>query len=210
MTDLNFTVRADTKQAEKSLRTLSTLGESFGRTMSRAFVDVAFMGQNLDDRLRKLALSLSDLAFKAATRPFEKALGNIFQSIGGGGDARVSFFARGGIPGRQMPSLFTDGGVISSPTAFGFNQGHLGVAGEAGSEAILPLTRGSDGRLGVRSAGGASAGHITINIATPMWKGSADPKLRLLREFKGCCPKVNAISDRMSRKAPRPCSPIQG
>jgi phage-related minor tail protein len=44
--------------------------------------------------------------------------------------------------------------------------GGLGLAGEAGPEAILPLSRGSDGRLGIAAAGGTGGG-IVVNIATP-------------------------------------------
>jgi phage-related minor tail protein len=44
--------------------------------------------------------------------------------------------------------------------------GGLGLAGEAGPEAIVPLARGSDGRLGIGMAGG-SAPNITVQIATP-------------------------------------------
>ena len=42
-----------------------------------------------------------------------------------------------------------------------------GLAGEAGPEAILPLARGSDGRLGVAAAAGGAPASIVINIATP-------------------------------------------
>ncbi len=52
------------------------------------------------------------------------------------------------------------GGVISSPTMFGYGQGKAGVLGEAGPEAILPLQRGSDGKLGVQ----AQASPVTVNI----------------------------------------------
>jgi phage-related minor tail protein len=45
-------------------------------------------------------------------------------------------------------------------------QGGVGLAGEAGPEAIMPLQRGPDGRLGV-AAGGGGATHVTIQIATP-------------------------------------------
>ena len=39
--------------------------------------------------------------------------------------------------------------------------------GEAGAEAIMPLTRGADGSLGVRAHGSARPVHITMNISTP-------------------------------------------
>jgi tape measure domain-containing protein len=47
--------------------------------------------------------------------------------------------------------------VVSQPTYFRYGGG-LGVMGEAGPEAIMPLTRGNDGRLGVSAAGMAGGG----------------------------------------------------
>lgn len=62
---------------------------------------------------------------------------------------------------------FTNG-VVSSPTLFAFaNGGALGVMGEAGPEAIMPLHRGSDGSLGVRmsDAGtGGQNGPASVNV----------------------------------------------
>jgi phage-related minor tail protein len=60
---------------------------------------------------------------------------------------------------------FASGGVIGAPTYFPLMQGGVGLAGEAGPEAIMPLRRGPDGRLGVAGAGGGNS--ITVNIATP-------------------------------------------
>lgn len=46
---------------------------------------------------------------------------------------------------------FASGGVVNSPTFFGMSSGRTGLMGEAGPEAIMPLARGSDGKLGVKS-----------------------------------------------------------
>jgi hypothetical protein len=54
----------------------------------------------------------------------------------------------------QGYQLFAQGGIVAGPTAFSFAGGRMGVMGEAGPEAIMPLKRGVDGKLGV--AGGAS------------------------------------------------------
>jgi phage-related minor tail protein len=43
----------------------------------------------------------------------------------------------------------------------------LGLAGERGAEAIMPLTRGADGRLGVAAEGRAASPNITVNVSTP-------------------------------------------
>jgi phage-related minor tail protein len=48
---------------------------------------------------------------------------------------------------------FADGGVVGGPTCFRWQGGDVGLMGEAGAEAILPLQRGPDGRLGVAAAG---------------------------------------------------------
>lgn len=81
------------------------------------------------------------------------AKGKAFTSSG------VSAFANGG--------AFTNS-IVSSPTMFAFaNGGALGVMGEAGPEAVMPLKRGPDGSLGVQmhSANGGSGGNTSIVIA---------------------------------------------
>src|SRR5262249_50825336 len=62
---------------------------------------------------------------------------------------------------------FASGGVIRAPSYFPLASGALGLAGEAGPEAIVPLKRGSDGRLGVAMNGAGPAPSITIQITTP-------------------------------------------
>ncbi|MEL6577022.1 MAG: phage tail tape measure protein, partial [Pseudomonadota bacterium] len=44
--------------------------------------------------------------------------------------------------------------------------GRTGLMGEAGPEAIMPLSRGPDGRLGVRAEGGGASPSVTVNIQT--------------------------------------------
>lgn len=75
--------------------------------------------------------------------------------------------AKGGV--YDSPSLSAySGSVVSSPTMFKFAKGgSLGLMGEAGSEAILPLSRMTNGELGVKAqngSGGSSTAHITIDV----------------------------------------------
>lgn len=67
------------------------------------------------------------------------------------------FMANGGAFNKGV-QMFADGGVVNAPTAFG-HSGGVGVMGEAGPEAIMPLKRGPDGKLGV--AGGSSPVNVT-------------------------------------------------
>ena len=54
---------------------------------------------------------------------------------------------------------------MSSPVTFPM-RGGTGLMGEAGPEAIMPLARGPDGKLGVRGGGGGSVS-VVMNISTP-------------------------------------------
>ncbi|WLG31869.1 phage tail tape measure protein [Pseudomonas simiae] len=76
------------------------------------------------------------------------------QATGGAWSGGVQLFADGG--------AFTNS-IVSKPTAFGMANGKTGVMGEAGEEAIMPLTRTSSGKLGVIAAGGGS-GSTQINV----------------------------------------------
>jgi len=61
-------------------------------------------------------------------------------------------------------AAFASGGVVSRPTMFPMRDGNLGLMGEAGPEAIMPLGRDSQGRLGVRASGGGGGAVINQNI----------------------------------------------
>lgn len=70
------------------------------------------------------------------------------QAMGGAWGGGVQMFANGG--------AFTNQ-VVSTPTAFA-HAGGLGLMGEAGPEAIMPLTRTADGSLGVKALAGGGTG----------------------------------------------------
>ncbi len=134
---------------------------AFGRAMSEA-VSVSILGsRNFEDVLKSLSLRLSDIALRTAFKPVENALAGSFTALFGGNSNPQNLFMAAS--GAIKP--FAAGGVIGTPTYFPMRTGGVGLAGEAGPEAILPLSRGPDGRLGIAANGGGAAG-ITVNIAT--------------------------------------------
>lgn len=144
---------------------LTAGANGFASAMSRAFTQATFGGKQLDQVLKGLALRLSSMALTQAFRPLASglmgALNGLFDGKGGNsasGSAEVQ-----GAMGAIKP--FAAGGVIGTPTYFPLLGGGAGLAGEAGPEAIMPLRRGPDGRLGV--AAGGPGGSITVNITTP-------------------------------------------
>jgi len=84
-------------------------------------------------------------------------------------DPAVSFLksfllADGGVMSRGKLTPFANGGVVNSPTVFPMANG-MGLMGEAGPEAIMPLKRGPDGKLGVEGGGGVTVVQ-NINVST--------------------------------------------
>ena len=148
-------------------RDLATGSNAFARAITSAFAAGASGARSFDSVLKSLALRLSNLSVGMALKP---AIGSLFgssnSSLSGlfGSSSGVS----GGTGAEDAGSIqpFAKGGVIATPNFFPLGGSRLGVAGEAGPEAIMPLARGSDGRLGVAAAGGA-APNVTVNIATP-------------------------------------------
>ena len=70
-------------------------------------------------------------------------------------------FAKGGVFAQNNVVPFAYGGVVNKPTLFPMANG-MGLMGEAGAEAVMPLRRGRGGRLGVEAAGG---GMTTVNVS---------------------------------------------
>lgn len=153
---IDVAVKADTEALEMAFRELQGLADGFGRTLTTAFRKSVVEGKRLEDVLKSMALSLSRRALNAALKPLQSGIGNFFSGLLG------PLF---GAPASGAVQPFASGGVIAAPTFFPMRKG-FGLAGEAGPEAILPLARGADGRLGVRSA--ASGGiNVTFNVSTP-------------------------------------------
>lgn len=82
------------------------------------------------------------------------------QALGGAWSGGVQLFAKG--------AGFATNSVLNTPTMFGMGGGGLGVAGEDGPEAIMPLARGPDGSLGVQMVGGAGGGSTVLQLSIPV------------------------------------------
>jgi len=139
--------------------------ESMGQAISGTLVDgfsAAVSGaRELDDVLRSIGQSLLQIALRTAVGvPLQQGLGSFLAGFGGGPVPSAkgnAFGSRGVIP-------FAKGGVVDSTIGFGLPDGRMGIAGEAGPEAILPLKRDRQGRLGVRTTDGGGGGGAVQQI----------------------------------------------
>ncbi|NEU14067.1 phage tail tape measure protein [Methylobacterium sp. BTF04] len=156
----------DTAARIKQLDTLDKLAQKFGQSLSKALTGNVGAGRTLDGVLGSLATKFSNVAIKAALSPVKAGITGLVKGLlNSDATSEATAFATGGViaGGRVQP--FASGGVVAAPTYFPM-RGGLGLVGEAGPEAILPLKRGSDGRLGV-AAGGGTGATVTVNITTP-------------------------------------------
>ncbi len=151
-------------------REVQSLSASIGGGLRRAFDGLVFDGMKLSDALRQVARSMVDAVYNASMRPVQGAVGGAMAQGINAMMAGLLPFADGGAfsQGRVMP--FARGGVVSSPVTFPMRGGR-GLMGEAGPEAIMPLARGPDGKLGVQTAGGGRPVNMVLNVSTPDVQG---------------------------------------
>ncbi|PRD45804.1 phage tail protein [Phyllobacterium phragmitis] len=150
--NVTVAIEADTSAFDKALDDLQKKSGQFGTSLTAALKGAAISGRGLDDVLRGLATNLAGLALETGLKPLQGLMSSLFSGLLGG---------VGGV------TPFAKGGVVSSPTYFGMAGGSLGLSGEAGAEAILPLARGADGRLGVATGTSGKSMQVVFNVSTP-------------------------------------------
>lgn len=152
-------VASDMDDVRIAIDRVDLSAQRMSRTLTRAFASAVIGGKSLEDTLKGVALSLSKVALDSALKPLQQGLSSAISSalspLSGQGGASVPVTA------------FANGGVVARPTFFG-SGGGLGLMGERGAEAIMPLARGPDGRLGVAANGAAArAPIVNVTINTP-------------------------------------------
>ncbi len=163
-------------------REVQGLSRSFGTGLRRAFDGVVFDGMRLSDALRSVAQSMVDAAYNTAIRPVQNAVGGLLANGVNGLVSGLLPFEKGGAFSGGRVTPFARGGVVSGPTSFAM-RGGMGLMGEAGQEAIMPLSRGPDGSLGVRTQGGGAPINITMNIQTPDVQGFQKSKSQIAAQM---------------------------
>ena len=141
--------------ARDSFRQTMVLAMETARSMEQSFSDFFFDAmqgelKGFEDYLNSFVVSVqravADMAAQRMTASMISGIGGLFSAHG-------NVFSRGQV----LP--FASGGVISSPTLF-----PLGLMGEAGPEAILPLQRTRSGDLGVKAEGQGGGDVVNVNF----------------------------------------------
>ena len=142
------------------------------KTVGESMADVVIKGvKGMEDALvtfvttgklsfRSLANSIiADMARIAIQQSITKPLMGFLGDMFGGGSAKGNVFNQQG-----LVEAYAKGGVVNKPTYFAMGgSGKFGIMGEKSAEAILPLRRGSNGKLGVEASGGGST-NVVVNV----------------------------------------------
>jgi phage-related minor tail protein len=131
--------------------------KDLGMTFQSAFEDAIIDGKKFSDVLVSLLQDIERIILRTAiTAPLAEALSTGISGFFG--SAHGNIFSGGNL----IP--FATGGLITRPSLFPMANGGVGLAGEAGTEAIMPLFRTSGGDLGVKSG---NSGGVEINVYAP-------------------------------------------
>ena len=145
----------DQAEAEARAERLKELYKGISSTIEEGIIGSMQAGiDSLIDGSKRLDESLKEIASGVL-----KEISNVLLRFAINSASKALFpklFADGGVFGAGGVTAFASGGIVDSPTLFKFAQGGAmqnGLMGEAGPEAIMPLRRGADGRLGVDASG---------------------------------------------------------
>jgi len=140
---------AETKRhdaLEKAKQEQEALGASIEASMEKAFMSMVDGTTSVKDAFKSMASEIIKELYRVlVVKKMVAAISSVLP------------FADGGVisSGSQVQA-YANGGVVSSPTTFGMSGGKTGLMGEAGPEAIMPLKRGANGKLGVQMEGGGA------------------------------------------------------
>jgi lambda family phage tail tape measure protein len=153
-----------TKDTTGQFEELQRAIEGWGKESSDAIVDFCLTGKtSFSDMIESMIADLMKMmVYQQMMKPLFSALSNWAGSFFGGGETEWESdlaSAKGNIFNHGNVIPFRRGGVVSGPTIFPMAKG-LGLMGEAGPEAVMPLKRTKSGALGVAS----DSGQPVINI----------------------------------------------
>ena len=152
---------------DESLKAFQRWRDGVASTIADGLAAVVMGTKKISAAFREMAMSIVQSAVKTLLNVAVRKMLGMFGGFFGGGGTPFGLGGTGGLyasgvvfSGGREVHAFARGGIVSRPTVFPMRRG-MGLMGEAGPEAIMPLRRGRDGRLGVASSGG---GGVVVNI----------------------------------------------
>ena len=150
---------------------VQSIADTIKSSMSDAFMSIVDGTKSAKEAFKDMARNIIKQLYDVLV--IQRLVGsfNATTGVGSGlvGMIMGAFQADGGVwRGGSQVQAFANGGVVGGPMTFPMSNGMTGLMGEAGPEAIMPLKRGKDGKLGVQAEGGGGSVVVnqTINVST--------------------------------------------
>jgi lambda family phage tail tape measure protein len=199
-----------TMAAMRTNQAMSATSQQISGGLTTALTDVAMGTKTASGAFKDFSLiairAIEEMIIKLTiVQPLMQSLQSGISGSGilgllglGGGAASVSGSASGGVgisPATVMPAsamgnvfdqghminAYAMGDIVTRRTMFPMATG-AGLIGEAGPEAIMPLKRGPDGRLGVAGGGNSSPSHMTISVSVDLSGANGDKTINDIAE----------------------------
>ncbi len=181
------------RQAEAAEERRRANIERFEQQMSDSITNIVTEAKTIEDAFIGVIRNIVAELFKQnVADPISTGIGDFVGGLfGGGGSSKPNLlniaagftgakpFAKGG--------AFTNG-VVDKPTMF-----PMGQMGEAGPEAIMPLSRGKNGKLGVSAEGGSGGGNVTIHQSFNFVANGDESVKRIIQQE---APKISAMTEK--------------
>ncbi|MEM8494833.1 MAG: tape measure protein, partial [Planctomycetota bacterium] len=205
-----ISVAEELARADERTREADQLAQNFGRAGADFTRDLLVGLESVEDATGRLITRFSELILETLVfNQIQNGLSNFF-----GGEGGFASFLVGGVTPNATGNAFSPrgiepfamGGVVDTPTMFGFGRGRFGVMGEAGPEAVMPLERDGSGKLGVRASGGGSGSEeVLLGVGIPSSEfakmaSSADVKDAIARSLLSDQPFQQGIKAIASRR----------
>ena len=187
--DLQNKIQTTGQQAADFAKTISESMESnftnfFDATSDKFLSFKDLVKGTITDILKQMAVLIAKQLAARAT----------MAAMGGFGFGGPSFFANGGVfSGGQQVTAFADGGAFTNSVVDKPVLSPMALFGEAGPEAIMPLSRDSNGRLGVQMNGGMNQQQVVVSSNIIINNNSSNVKVSKSEDSKGN--KVLTIED---------------
>ena len=190
--------------AEEAIAQQQALADTLESSMSDAFTSMVDGTKSFKDAMKDMARAVIKQLFeilvvqrmvgsfdsKAGTG--SGLVGMIMGAVGGMGAGTSTNAISGPMTSSiRPPKMYADGGVVTRATGFGTSGGGSGIMGEAGPEAIMPLKRGSNGKLGVQMEGSGGGDTIVVHQNFNFQSNGDDSIKKLIAQ---AAPQISAMT----------------
>jgi len=143
---------------EEAVQIQDDIASSIANNFGDAFMSIVDGTKTAKEAFKDMARAIIKDLFRILV--VEQMVKSIKGFLGGGFSLGTTQANGGAWQGGSQIQAYANGGVVGGPTYFPMAGGKTGLMGEAGPEAIMPLKRGANGKLGVQAEGGS--GGVTV------------------------------------------------